>query len=51
MMYLRGQGGKGLSQCGHLSIFRDFVRTSFMDGSLLGQLAITVIGRVSIFNG
>jgi len=36
MMCLHGQGGRGLSQCGHFSdkgegsIFRDFVRTSFM---------------------
>jgi len=34
-----GQRGRGLRQCGHFldkgegrSIFRDFVRTSFMDG-------------------
>jgi len=38
MVYPYGQGGRGLNQCGHLadkgegSIFRDSVRTSFMDG-------------------
>jgi len=39
MVCPHGQGGRGLSQCGHFadkgegSVFRDFVRTSFMDGS------------------
>jgi len=44
MVCPHGQGGGGLSQCGHFedkgegrSIFRDFLRTSFMDGPYIDK--------------
>jgi len=50
MVCSHGQGRRGLSQCGHFadkgegSIFRNFVRTSFMDG-LLFKTAIFLLRR------